>query len=69
MAILREVGACDLEETTLTPLGHHLATLPVNVRIGKMMIFGAIFGCMDAVVSTGMIQPLICEFILHNMIY
>ena len=24
----------------LTPLGHHLATLPVDVRIGKMLLFG-----------------------------
>jgi len=48
--ILREVGACDLVNMILTPLGHHLAALPVNVRIGKMLVYGAILGCLDEVV-------------------
>ena len=51
MSILREIEACDRTSTTLTPLGHHLATLPVDVRIGKMLIFGAIFGCLESIVS------------------
>ena len=36
---LRDVGAIDHEES-LTPLGYHLANLPVDVRIGKLIIFG-----------------------------
>ena len=51
MSILREIEACDRTSTTLTPLGHHLATLPVDVRLGKMLIFGAIFGCLESIVS------------------
>ncbi|GAQ84373.1 helicase domain-containing protein [Klebsormidium nitens] len=43
---LREVGALD-EKEELTPLGHHLAALPVDARIGKIMIYGAIFGCLS----------------------
>lgn len=39
---LQDVGAFDSNEN-LTPLGHHLAALPVDVRIGKLMLFGAIF--------------------------
>ena len=31
----------------LTPLGKHLARLPVDVRLGKMLIFGALFHCID----------------------
>ena len=31
----------------LTPLGAHLAALPVDVRIGKLILFGAIFGLVD----------------------
>ena len=31
----------------LTALGFHLATLPVDPRVGKMMIYGALFGCID----------------------
>ncbi|KAK2151742.1 hypothetical protein LSH36_353g09030 [Paralvinella palmiformis] len=45
--ILYEADAYDPVTTTLTPLGHHLAALPVNVRIGKMLIYGAIFGCLQ----------------------
>lgn len=33
--------------TELTPLGFHLATLPVEPRIGKLVIFGALFGCVE----------------------
>ncbi|KAI4874272.1 hypothetical protein NFI96_028451, partial [Prochilodus magdalenae] len=35
------------EAETLTPLGWHLACLPVDVRIGKLMLLGAIFRCLD----------------------
>ena len=53
MTVLREVGACDVDDETpvLTPLGHHLAALPVNVRIGKMLLFAAMFGCLEPIVS------------------
>ena len=33
----------------LTPLGRHLATLPVDVRVGKMLIYAAMLGCLDPV--------------------
>jgi HrpA-like RNA helicase len=31
----------------LTALGFHLATLPVEPRVGKMMIYGSLFGCVE----------------------
>uniref|UniRef100_A0A8C6V6M1 Putative ATP-dependent RNA helicase DHX57 n=1 Tax=Naja naja TaxID=35670 RepID=A0A8C6V6M1_NAJNA len=43
---LQDVGALTSEEK-LTPLGHHLASLPVDVRIGKLMLLGIIFRCLD----------------------
>ncbi|KAL6050769.1 hypothetical protein STEG23_015307, partial [Scotinomys teguina] len=43
---LRDLGALTADEK-LTPLGYHLASLPVDVRIGKLMLFGAIFRCLD----------------------
>ncbi|GFS24549.1 ATP-dependent RNA helicase DHX29-like, partial [Elysia marginata] len=49
LGLLREVGACQADETTLTPLGHHLAALPVDVRIGKMLLLAAVFGCLEQV--------------------
>ncbi|XP_049640202.1 putative ATP-dependent RNA helicase DHX57 [Suncus etruscus] len=43
---LRDLGALTPEEE-LTPLGYHLASLPVDVRVGKLMLFGCIFRCLD----------------------
>jgi len=34
--------------TSLTALGYHLATIPVHPRVGKMMIYGALFGVYDS---------------------
>lgn len=31
----------------LTALGFHLATLPVDPRVGKLMIYGSLLGCVD----------------------
>ncbi|XP_038045525.1 ATP-dependent RNA helicase DHX29-like [Patiria miniata] len=63
MNLLREVGACKAEVPTLTPLGEHLAALPVNVRVGKMLLFAAVFGCLEpvAVIAAAMTdkQPFI----------
>ncbi len=42
---LQGVGALD-SDRQLTPLGFHLAQLPVDVRIGKLMLFGAVFRCL-----------------------
>lgn len=47
---LQDVGAFTSEQI-LTPLGHHLAALPVNVRIGKLILFGAIFCCLDSALT------------------
>jgi Helicase associated domain (HA2), ratchet-like len=35
----------------LTPLGKHLAHLPVDARLGKMLILGATMGCLDPVLT------------------
>uniref|UniRef100_A0A4W3H8A4 Putative ATP-dependent RNA helicase DHX57 n=1 Tax=Callorhinchus milii TaxID=7868 RepID=A0A4W3H8A4_CALMI len=47
---LQDLGALTTDEK-LTPLGYHLALLPVDVRIGKLMLFGAIFRCLDPVLT------------------
>ncbi|KAG2237503.1 hypothetical protein INT48_005539 [Thamnidium elegans] len=36
---------------SLTPLGAHLSNLPVDVHIGKMILFGAIFKCLDPILT------------------
>lgn len=47
---LQDVGALD-EELNLTALGYHLGSLPVDVRIGKLMVLGAIFRCLDSALT------------------
>ncbi|XP_054612311.1 ATP-dependent RNA helicase DHX29 [Dunckerocampus dactyliophorus] len=49
--LLRKIGACQPSSHLLTPLGQHLANLPVNVKIGKMLIYGAIFGCLEPIAT------------------
>ena len=59
MNVLYDVGAIERigpENTTqqserLTPLGFHLAKLPVVVKLGKMQIFGAFFWCIDPILT------------------
>ncbi|KAL5709082.1 RNA helicase [Ranunculus cassubicifolius] len=44
--LLKTIGALD-EREELTPLGRHLCTLPVDPNIGKMLLIGSIFQCLD----------------------
>lgn len=43
-------NALDYAEN-LTPLGFHLARLPVEPHIGKLILFGALLGCLDPVLT------------------
>jgi len=47
---LIHVGALDRAEQ-LTALGQHLAALPVDVRIGKLLLYGAMFSCLDSALT------------------
>ncbi|KAK5993263.1 Putative ATP-dependent RNA helicase ucp12 [Cladobotryum mycophilum] len=49
MKLLRRMGALDGDE--LTAMGQQLAMLPADLRCGKLMVFGAIFGCLDECVT------------------
>ncbi|OWM79027.1 hypothetical protein CDL15_Pgr003198 [Punica granatum] len=44
--LLKTIGALDDKEE-LTPLGRHLCTLPVDPNIGKMLLMGSIFQCLN----------------------
>ena len=48
--LLEMIGALT-EAEELTALGEHLAALPVDPKIGKMILMGAIFGCLDPVLT------------------
>ncbi|KAM9481624.1 ATP-dependent DNA/RNA helicase DHX36 [Clarias gariepinus] len=47
---LMDLNALDRNEE-LTPLGFHLARLPVEPHIGKMILFGALLTCLDPVLT------------------
>uniref|UniRef100_A0A453DRY4 RNA helicase n=2 Tax=Aegilops tauschii subsp. strangulata TaxID=200361 RepID=A0A453DRY4_AEGTS len=47
---LKVLGAFDQNEE-LTVLGKHLSMLPVEPKLGKMLIFGAIFNCLDPILT------------------
>lgn len=49
LTLLRRMGAMDGDE--LTAMGQQLAMLPADMRCGKLMVFGAIFGCLDECVT------------------
>eukprot|EP00536_Pseudo-nitzschia_multiseries_P003675 jgi/Psemu1/318225/estExt_fgenesh1_pm.C_570029 len=51
LTVLEEVGAITPERNRLTPLGHHLTKLPVDVRLGKMLVLGSLFKCLDKVLT------------------
>ncbi|KAM0813748.1 putative P-loop containing nucleoside triphosphate hydrolase protein [Seiridium cardinale] len=45
MKLLQRMGALDGDE--LTALGQQLAMIPADLRCGKLMVYGAIFGCLE----------------------
>ncbi|KND00002.1 uncharacterized protein SPPG_04349 [Spizellomyces punctatus DAOM BR117] len=67
---LRTLQALTREET-LTPLGFHLGRLPVDVRIGKLLILGSIFHCVDPVLTIAaamsMKSPFVAPFEKREM--
>ncbi|KAK7197009.1 RNA helicase [Novymonas esmeraldas] len=48
--VLTTLGALTVEKR-LTSLGQHLANLPLDVRVGKMIIHGALLQCIDPVLT------------------
>eukprot|EP00796_Vickermania_ingenoplastis_P000651 gene651-368_t len=48
--VLMTLGALT-KEKRLTSLGQHLANLPLDVRVGKMIIHGALLHCIDPVLT------------------
>ena len=58
VARLRAIGAvhvddsnADDETVALTPLGFHLSHLPVEPRLGKMLVLGCVMGCLSPVLT------------------
>lgn len=52
VAELEHMAALDQDEN-LTPLGHHLLKLAVHPTLGKLILLGVIFRCLDPLVIIG----------------
>ena len=64
--LLREMRCFDTNDE-LTPLGRILARLPVEPRLGKMMILGTLFGLGDAVATIAAQASTGTEFFMTDM--
>lgn len=49
--VLRRISALDAMSEQLTTLGEHLASLPMDPRVGKTLIFAALLGCVEPVLT------------------
>ncbi|KAK3822844.1 MAG: P-loop containing nucleoside triphosphate hydrolase protein [Benniella sp.] len=46
---LEDLSALDMSTGELTPLGKHMADIPADLRVAKMLIFGAVFRCLEPI--------------------
>jgi len=49
--VVRGVGNPNAPSYQLTPLGWHMSSLPVDPRIGKMLLLAAVCGCLHPILS------------------
>ncbi|KAJ2883848.1 hypothetical protein FB639_002081, partial [Coemansia asiatica] len=47
---LQQSGALD-EDENLTPIGHHLCYLPLDLPVAKLLVMGALLNCLDPVLT------------------
>ena len=55
------MGALDGDE--LTALGRHLSLIPADLRCGKLMVYGATFGCLEACLTIAAILTVRSPFL------
>ncbi|KAF7184927.1 putative ATP-dependent RNA helicase ucp12 [Pseudocercospora fuligena] len=61
LKLLSRMGA--LDSTDLTALGRHLSMIPADLRCGKLMVYGAAFGCLDATITIAAILTVKSPFV------
>ena len=59
--LLGRMGALDGDR--LTALGQHLAMIPADLRCGKLMVYGATFGCLEASLTISAILTVKTPFV------
>ncbi len=53
--LLEDIGALN-EREHLTSLGRHLAALPLPPALGKMLLYGMLFSCLDPVLTVACVM-------------
>ncbi|KAL4422956.1 hypothetical protein ABPG75_009153 [Micractinium tetrahymenae] len=53
--LLEDIGALN-EREHLTSLGRHLAALPLPPALGKMLLYGVLFSCLDPVLTVACVM-------------
>ncbi len=61
MKLLHRVGALDNNE--LTALGRHLSMIPADLRCAKLLVYGSIFGCLEACLTIAAILTVRSPFV------
>ncbi|EEP79946.1 conserved hypothetical protein [Uncinocarpus reesii 1704] len=61
VGLLHRVGA--LDNGQLTALGRYISIIPTDLRCAKLMVFGAIFGCLEACLTMAAILTAKSPFI------
>jgi ATP-dependent RNA helicase DHX57 len=59
--LLRKMNALDGDE--LTALGYHLSRVPADLRLAKLMIYGAVFNCLEACLTIAAILTIKSPFV------
>ena len=49
--LLEAIGALEEGSEKLTVLGRHLASLPISPTLGKMLLYGVIYDCLDPILT------------------
>lgn len=61
LGFLHRVGALDHDR--LTGLGRYLSMIPADLRCAKLMVYGSIFGCIDACITIASILTVKSPFV------
>jgi len=62
--LLGRMGALDGDK--LTALGRHLSMIPADLRCGKLMVYGATFGCLEACLTIAAILTVKSPFVFQQ---
>lgn len=61
LSLLSQMGAID--DDALTSLGQHMAIIPADLRCAKLMVYGALFGCLEPCLTIASILTVRSPFV------